>query len=111
MVKVLEGKMCEEKLKFFGWFSPEKRRLSGGLMTTYDFLKRQSGGAGTDNLSLVMSYRTQGNAMKLQWEVQVGFHSRVWWAWNRLLRAMGMAPSCQSSRIFGQHSHTESLIF
>lgn len=77
----------------------------GDWVAAYDFLKRQIRGTSTDIHSLVMSYRTKGDAMKLRWEIQVGFHSRVWCAWDRLLRALGMAPSWQSSRVFGRHSH------
>jgi len=32
MAKGLEGKMCEERLRSLGLFSPEQRRLRGGLV-------------------------------------------------------------------------------
>ena len=32
MGKDLEGKLCEEQLRSLGLFSPEQRRLRGGLM-------------------------------------------------------------------------------
>jgi len=38
MVKDLEGKMFEECLKSLGFFSPEKKRLRGGLMVAYNIL-------------------------------------------------------------------------
>lgn len=31
VAKTVKGKIYEEQLKSFGWFSPEKRRLSGSL--------------------------------------------------------------------------------
>lgn len=37
-MKDLEGKMYEECLKSLGFFSPEKKRLRGGLMVAYSFL-------------------------------------------------------------------------
>ena len=37
MGKGLEGKMYEEQLRSCGLFSPEQRRLRGGLMVAYNF--------------------------------------------------------------------------
>ena len=37
MVQGPEGKMYEQQLKSLGLFSPEKRRLRGGLMVAYSF--------------------------------------------------------------------------
>ena len=36
MGKVLGQKMCEEWLRFIGLFSPEQRRLRGGLIAAYN---------------------------------------------------------------------------
>ena len=65
MVKGLEGKMYEERLRSLGLFRLEKRRLRGHLIAVHSFLVRRSGGAGADLFSLITSDRTYGNAVKL----------------------------------------------
>ena len=46
--------------------------------------------------------RARGNGMDLSGEGHLGVRDRVYtrgqWAWNGLPRAVGTAPSCQSSR-------------
>ena len=66
MVKGLEGKTYEERLRSLGLFSLNKRILRGDLITVYSFLTRGSGGAGADLFSLMTSDRTQGNGVKLR---------------------------------------------
>ncbi|GAB0199229.1 von Willebrand factor A domain-containing protein 5A-like [Grus japonensis] len=58
IVKGLEGKTYEERLKSLDLFSLEKKRLRGDLITACSFLMRGSQGAGTDLLPLVTSDRT-----------------------------------------------------
>jgi len=66
MVKDLEGKTSEERLRSLGLFSLKKRRLRGDLMAAYNFLGGSSGVGGADLLSIVTSDRTRRNGVQLR---------------------------------------------
>ena len=58
VVKGLEGKAYEERLRSLGLFSLEKMRLKGDIIVVYSIFTRGSGGVGNDLFSLVTSDRT-----------------------------------------------------
>ena len=66
MVKGLEGKTYEGRLRSLGLFCLEKRRLRGDLVAVYNFLARGSGRVGADLLSVITSDRTHKNSVKLR---------------------------------------------
>ena len=66
MIRGLETKPYEERLKELDMFSFEKRRLRNAMIALFKYLKGCHTEEGQDLFSIIPEYRTRNNGLKLK---------------------------------------------
>jgi len=101
MIRGLEPLSYEERLRELGLFSLKKRRLRGGLINAYKYLKGRSQEDGARLFPMVPSDWIRGNGHKLKHKKSYlntrkhFFILRVTEHWNRLPRVVVESPSLE----------------
>ena len=102
MIRGLETKPYEERLKELGMFSLEKRRLKGDMITVFKYLKGCHTEEGQDLFSIIPECRTRNNGLKLK-EARFRLNIRknlitvrAERQWNQLPRELVSTPTLET---------------